>query len=278
MPLRWVRIPALALLNNNMGMERMKIKHIISCGFVFLIIMSSGCITGNQSQEVTLNETTFEEVGESSTPIKPIRPSIECDKIGSRHTRIEIWGEDEYCLYDSSPCNEPKPPLEELNKIKTKMLETISEDYFEEHFDLENVKMTVFYSKYKDPTSCKTFRIDTRFIFEIGEYNFPYRVSLAGLTFEHIIPPREIKYAINRSEFLNKAGECSGEIGEYNTPSAIGGIVDSDGEFYINPYDNNFTLFGLRITNVNTSTYKNFKMNLENGESECYESYGVPVF
>jgi hypothetical protein len=164
------------------------------------------------------------------------------------------------------------------NFTKPKMLETISESYFNEHFDLKRVLVP------------STHFIVFEFIYSIGNYNLAYNVHFeedyfGNVSFSMFQPPREIENVVDKIFVEQKAQECIGnkdidyEIIDYRnynlTPEQIQTFSPVTGFELV--------AIGYEIPTVTQPTMNAFAMNLETGEFICltlpntyYHTAGAP--
>ena len=124
-----------------------------------------------------------------------------------------IWNGDNYCLWAGDA--EVQSPTDILNQIKSKMLKTISEEYFNEHFDLVRVDVKGVNLKHNDPSSWMMLSLIAKFNYGIADYEFEYNIYLTNdtgkLIFEDYNVPREIENVVDKNFVESKADYCIGK-------------------------------------------------------------------
>ena len=153
------------------------------------------------------------------------------------------WNGDNFCLYFISGDVTP-----DLDKIKSKMLETISEDYFIGHFDL------LYFGGRTASRAMFDYRIDEYSFAEVQDYETSDPYFIRGYTVDannlsDINQPREITNVIGKDVVASEARKC---IGTKNVDYVI---------------KEGFTLFA---TGYEPNGGNNFEMNLETGEKSCW--------
>ncbi|MFH1161924.1 MAG: hypothetical protein V1696_01460 [Candidatus Jorgensenbacteria bacterium] len=155
---------------------------------------------------------------------------------------------DEYCLRTQKDRVESDQGavLGILDLVKSKLLETISENYFSKHFDLKQVLIG------EQDTA-----ID--FSYNIGEYSIDYRVFVrAEGVNKNVIPPRaaprEIAGVVNKDAVFSEARKCIG------TENVIYGINPAPGSM--------FELLAIG-DEPNPGNHNHFEMDLETSKVSC---------
>jgi len=184
----------------------MKTKVLISLLIIEIILIS------NLGFAQTLNELEIESINKYN-----IEQTKKAQSANYSHTSSPCinasWNGDNYCLWAGGA--EIQPPTDILNQIKSKILKTISEEYFNEHFDLVRVDVKGVNLKYNDSSSWMMLSLIAKFNYRIADYEFEYNIYLTNdtgkLIFENYNAPREIKNVVDKNFVENEADYCIGK-------------------------------------------------------------------
>lgn len=194
-------------------------------------------------------------------PRKSIEPTE--SKYGPYSQCVNLyWNGDEYCLWAREENLEYLKTIapQILSIAESKMLETIPEDYYNEHFDLERVNIKPILQNLNDPDSWTWASAEIIFEYKIGEYTFyrypgfGYSVGIVnddGVLNISLNQPREITNVIDKSLVFSEARKC---IGTKQVDYMI---------------RENFTILAFGNEPIEAYPYNYFEINLETGRTSC---------
>ncbi|HWP52450.1 MAG TPA: hypothetical protein VNK07_00150 [Candidatus Binatia bacterium] len=121
-----------------------------------------------------------------------------------------VWENDSflYCTYPEEEFRYYIPILETVDRVKQKMLQRVSEEYFAEHFDLRRAYDTAIVNGHTVPVGQ-----DLEFNYKFGNQNFLYLVHVPGDDKEAYIayfPPKEIQALVDESKIAELIQDCVG--------------------------------------------------------------------